>query len=147
MYPWYNLSINRLIEEAESHVVIGFFLWLFFFLFFLFFSCSSTASCWGSTTSCWSSTYARTYVSDEILDVAAFKSLGKQSWPIRFYINACCLEDGLDLFSLQNINFKLKNNSFFLKLAPISPLSNLNSYLTPESRSSALENLSKPLQT
>merc|ERR1712038_2202578 len=86
------LSINILIEEAESHVVIGFFLWLFFFLFFLFFSCSSTASCWGST-------YARTYVGDEILDVAAFKSLGKQSWPVWFYINACCLEDGLDFFS------------------------------------------------
>merc|ERR1719245_1312362 len=91
--------IYNLIEKTESHVVVGFFFWLFFFLFFLFFSCSCTTSSWSSTTGCRSSSNTGSYIGDEIFNIAAFKSFGKKTWPIWFYINACCLKDGLDLFT------------------------------------------------
>merc|ERR1712141_643807 len=66
-----------LIKKPESHVIIRFFLWLFFLLFLLFFSCRCSSASRCCSTSGWCSSYARANISDKIFDVAAFESLGK----------------------------------------------------------------------
>merc|ERR1712045_219507 len=88
-----------LVEETESHVVIGFLLWLFLLLLLLFLSSGgSTTGSWGSSGG-GSSACAGTNVGDELLDVAAGQSLGEQTGPEGLDGDLGGLQDRVDLLT------------------------------------------------
>merc|ERR1711950_94320 len=82
-------SESFLVEETESHVVIGFLLW-FFFLFFLdLFGGSSSRGSSGTGSN----------VGNEVLDVDGLEALGEKAGPERLNGDVSGLQDGVDLLS------------------------------------------------
>lgn len=89
----------RLVEEAESHVVIGLLLGL---LLLLLGGCGITTSGRGSSAaSSRGSTASRANVHEQVLDVLALEGLGEQSGPDGLDVgNTCGGDERLELLGL-----------------------------------------------
>merc|ERR1719411_2584533 len=90
---------HLLVEETESHVVIGLLLGLFLLLLLLFLSSGGgTTSSWGSSGG-GSSASSGSNAGDELLDVAAGQSLGEKAGPEGFDGDLGGLQDRVDLLT------------------------------------------------
>lgn len=91
---------HSLIEQTQTHVVIGIFRLGFLLLLLLGGSWgSSGGGGWGSGSRC--GTGSRSNVGDQVLDVDSLQSLGEQTRPVRLNIDVGGLKDGRDLLTLK----------------------------------------------
>lgn len=107
-----------LTEKSQAHVIVRFLGFRFLFLLFLLFGGGCSSSGWsGSSRS--SGSNSRSDVGNQVLDIATFQGLGKQTWPVWFNIDIGCLQDGLDLFTLFLDETKIKSSGISLHVVSI----------------------------
>lgn len=107
-----------LTEKSQAHVIVRFLGFRFLFLLFLLFG-SGCSSSGGSGSSRSSGSNSRSDVGNQVLDIATFQGLGKQTWPVWFNIDIGCLQDGLDLFTLFLDETKIKSSGISLHVVSI----------------------------